>query len=204
MDIVPASFEILSHIDYPGMLKSIEVAGRTAYKSENQMTDESSERFVRMLLGRGHESVMEHISITIRFTCDRGISHELVRHRLAAYTQESTRYVNYDKKGLTVIDPCVFKNDAARHRVWEQAMGQAELFYKELVELGAKPEEARAVLPQSTKTEVVTTCNVREWRNILKVRTDAAAHPQMREIMIPLLRKFQEEMPALFGDIQVN
>jgi thymidylate synthase (FAD) len=204
MDIVPASFEILSPIDYPGMLKSIEIAGRTAYKSENQMTDEPSERFVKMLLGRGHESVLEHVNITVRFICDRGISHELVRHRLAAYTQESTRYVNYDKKGLTVIDPSVLWSDKAKCAVWEKAMEQAERFYKELIDLGAKPEEARTVLPQSTKTEIVTTCNLREWRNILRLRTDVSAHPQMRQIMIPLLMMFRTEMPALFDDIRVN
>ena len=204
MDIIPASFEILSHIDYLAMLRSIEVAGRTAYKSEDQMTGESSERFVKMLLNRGHESVVEHINITVRFICDRGISHELVRHRLAAYTQESTRYVNYGKKGLTVIDPCVFKGDTAKQAVWAEAMEQAEHAYKRLMDMGAKPEEARTVLPQSTKTEIVTTCNVREWRNILRLRTDPSSHPQMREIMIPLLKRFQEDMPVLFADIHVT
>ncbi|MCX6007418.1 MAG: FAD-dependent thymidylate synthase [Chloroflexi bacterium] len=202
MDILPATFEILSAIDYPAMLKSIETAGRTAYKSENLMTEGSSERFVKMLMGRGHESVMEHINITVRFICDRGVSHELVRHRLAAYTQESTRYVNYGKKGLSVIDPVVFNNDSEKHAVWEEAMQQAEHFYNRLIEMGAKPEEARTVLPQSTKTEIVTTCNIREWRNIFRLRTSPAAHPQMREIMIPLLEKFQAEMPVLFDDIK--
>jgi thymidylate synthase (FAD) len=125
-----------------------------------------------------------------------------VRHRLAAYTQESTRYVNYGKKGLSVIDPVVFNNDSEKHAVWEEAMQQAEHFYNRLIEIGAKPEEARTVLPQSTKTEIVTTCNVREWRNIFRLRTSPAAHPQMREIMIPLLEKFQSEMPVLFGDIK--
>jgi thymidylate synthase (FAD) len=157
-----------------------------------------------MLLGRGHESVLEHVNITVRFICDRGISHELVRHRLAAYTQESTRYVNYDKKGLTMIDPCVFRKDAAKYAAWQKAMAQAEHFYRKLMDMGAKPEEARTVLPQSTKTEIVATCNVREWRSILRLRTDVSAHPQMRELMVPLLRRFQSEMPALFGDIQVN
>jgi thymidylate synthase (FAD) len=202
MDIIPATFEILSPIDYPAMLKSIETAGRTAYKSENLMTEGSSERFVKMLQSRGHESVMEHINITVRFICDRGVSHELVRHRLAAYTQESTRYVNYGKKGLSVIDPVVFNKNSEKHAVWEEAMQQAEHFYNRLIEMGAKPEEARTVLPQSTKTEIVTTCNIREWRNIFRLRTSPAAHPQMREIMIPLLEKFQAEMPVLFGDIK--
>ena len=202
MDIVRASFEVLSPIDYPAMLKSIETAGRTAYKSENLMTGDSSERFVKMLVSRGHESVMEHINITVRFICDRGVSHELVRHRLAAFTQESTRYVNYGKRGLSVVDPIVFADDRQKYAVWEESMEQAEHQYKRLIELGAKPEEARTVLPQSTKTEIVTTCNIREWRNILRLRTSSAAHPQMREIMIPLLRKFQAEMPAFFSDIE--
>lgn len=204
MDIIPPSFEILSRIDYPAILKAIETAGRTAYKSEGLMTDDSAERFVRMLLSRGHESVLEHINITVRFTCDRGVSHELVRHRLAAYTQESTRYVNYGKKGLSVIDPVMFNDEAEKHAVWEEAMRQAEHYYNRLIEIGAKPEDARTVLPQSTKTEIVTTCNIREWRNILKLRTSAAAHPQMRQIMTALLQRFQSEMPALFSDIKAE
>jgi thymidylate synthase (FAD) len=202
MDIIPATFEILSPIDYPAMLKSIEIAGRTAYKSEDHMTGDSSERFVKMLLGRGHESVMEHINLTVRFICDRGVSHELVRHRLAAYTQESTRYINYGKKGLSVIDPLVFNKSSPEYAAWEEAMKQAEVSYRKLIDMGAKPEEARTVLPQSTKTEIVMTCDIREWRNIFRLRTSAAAHPQMREIMVPLLQRFQAEMPALFNDIK--
>ena len=201
MDIIPASFEIVSAIDYPAMLKSIELAGRTAYKSENHITGESSERFVRMLVKRGHESVLEHVNISVRFICDRGVSHELVRHRLASYTQESTRYVNYGKRGLTVIKPCVFADEAAKYAAWEEGVRQAEQFYNRLIDMGATPEEARTVLPQSTKTEVVATCNIREWRNILRLRTSASAHPQMRELMIPLLKRFQADMPALFNDI---
>lgn len=204
MEIIPASFEILSTLDYPSMLKAIEIAGRTAYKSEELMTNESSERFVRMLLSRGHESVVEHINISVRFICDRGVSHELVRHRLAAYTQESTRYINYEKKGMTVIDPFFFKDDADKRSVWAEAMQHAERAYNKLIKMGAKPEEARTVLPQSTKTEIVITCNIREWRNIFRLRTSGSAHPQMREIMIPLLKRFQSEMPVLFTDIPVN
>lgn len=206
MKIIEASYSIETPIDGAEMLKRIEKAGRTCYKSEDRITAESAENFVRMLIERGHESVLEHASITVRFVCDRGISHEIVRHRLASYSQESTRYCNYsgDKFGseLTFIKPCFLKEGTGGYKLWKQAMFVAEKEYFELLNWGCTPQEARSVLPNSTKTEIIMTANLREWRHFLKLRTAKAAHPQMRELTVPLLKELQAWIPVVFDDIK--
>lgn len=199
MKIVNASYRIETPIDGAELLKRIEKAGRTCYKSENRITEESAENFVRTLIERGHESVLEHASITVRFVCDRSISHEIVRHRLASYSQESTRYCNYSE--LTFIKPCFFMDKPWAYCAWENAMGFAENVYFDLLSDGCPPQEARTVLPNSLKTEVVMTANLREWRHFLKLRTAKAAHPQMRELTVPLLKELQEWIPVVFDDI---
>ena len=186
------------------MLQSIEFAGRVCYKSEDKITRESTSRFVRDIVQvKHHESVIEHISVTVRFVVDRGVSHELVRHRLASFSQESTRYCNYSKDKfdgqLTFIHPFFFAG--AAYVAWEEACLQAERSYLYLLKIGRSPQEARSVLPNSLKTEVVMTANLREWRHIFKLRTAKAAHPQMREVMIPLLIDFRVALPELFDDI---
>lgn len=184
-------------------LAHIERIGRVCYKSEDKITDESAVPFVHMILKRGHESVIEHASMTVRFIVDRGVSHELVRHRLAAFSQESTRYCNYGKSGeVTFILPCFWGEDDRRMKLWGGAMGQAEAHYLELLRLGTQPQEARSVLPNSLKTEIVMTCNLREWRHVFRLRTSKAAHPQMREVMVPLLTEVQMRIPVLFDDIE--
>ena len=206
MKIINACYSIETPIDGAEILKRIEKAGRTCYKSEDCITDESAEAFVRKLIERGHESVLEHESITVRFVCDRGISHEIVRHRLASYSQESTRYCNYSNdrfgSGLTVIKPCFLEEGTGGYKLWKQAMFIAEKEYFELLKLGCTPQEARSVLPNSTKTEIVMTANLREWRHFLKLRTATAAHPQMRELTVPLLKELQERIPVVFDDIK--
>ena len=207
MKIINASYHIETPIDGAEILKRIEKAGRTCYKSEDRITDESAEAFVRKLIERGHESVLEHESITVRFVCDRGISHEIVRHRLASYSQESTRYCNYsnDRFGseLTFIKPYFLNEMSVAYRLWKQAMFVAEKKYFGLINCGGcTPQEARSVLPNSTKTEVVMTANLREWRHFLKLRTAIAAHPQMRELTVPLLKELQEQIPVVFDDIK--
>jgi thymidylate synthase (FAD) len=153
-----------------------------------------------------HESVLEHGVITVKFVTDRGVSHELVRHRLAAYSQESTRYCNYGKEKfgneITVIDPFgAFPNSSPECRaVWQIGMNFAEETYFAMLEAGASPQEARSVLPNSTKTEVQMTANVREWRHVLRLRTHRDAHPQIRQIMIPLGVEFAKRWPVLFSD----
>ena len=198
---------IESHVDADYILKQIELAGRTAYKSEDKITNDSAKDFVKMILKRGHLSVIEHQSVSVRFICDRGVSHEIVRHRLASYTQESTRYCNYTKgkfgSEITVIEPCFWSQDDEKYKVWKQAIEQIESAYNKLVELGATPQEARSILPNSLKTEIVVTMNLREWRHFFTMRTSADAHPQMREVSIPLLKEFQKQIPIIFDDFEL-
>jgi thymidylate synthase (FAD) len=219
MKIVPASYVIETHNNLEdGMeaLRCIERAGRTCYLSEETnhygypgYTEEKTRKFVKMLIERGHESVLEHARATVRIICDRGVTHELVRHRLASYSQESTRYCNYsgDKFGNEVkfIDLRHFLANPEARKLWETAMQQAETNYLELInQHGVPPQFARAVLPNSLKTEIVTTANLREWRHIFRLRTAKAAHPQMREVMQPLLEDFQKIFPVIFDDIVVG
>lgn len=201
MKIVNASYRIETPIDGKQMLKSIEKAGRTCYKSENRITEESAKAFVRMLIERGHESVLEHESITVRFVCDRSISHEIVRHRLASYSQESQRYVRYNGD-IEFINPHM--PNAKAYEAWYESCERAEATYKELLSYGVQPQQARSVLPNSTKTEIVMTANLREWRHFLKLRTATAAHPQMRELTVPLLKELQQRIPVVFDDIQLQ
>lgn len=202
MEIVIPRHEILDKVDGEAILRKIELCGRTAYKSEYKITPGSARDFVRKIIASGHESVIEHVSITVKFICDRGVTHELVRHRLAAYTQESTRYCNYSKKGVTFIEPMFWCKSSPEYGIWYDAMVEAEVTYIGLIACGASPQEARSVLPNSLKTEIVITANLREWRHILKLRISKAAHPQMRELMLPLLQDFKELIPIVFDDIE--
>ena len=205
MQIISPSVEILSAVDGREFLKRLEIVGRTCYKSENLITDTSAETFVGKLIARGHEAIIEHESISVRFICDRGVSHELVRHRVASYAQESTRYCNYSKaqfnSEITVIKPCFLVEGTEAYRQWEWTMRRAECAYFDLLDIGLSPQEARCVLPNSLKTEVVMTANLREWRTVLRLRCSKAAHPQMREVMLMLLEKLQNLIPVVFDDI---
>lgn len=206
--IVKPSYEILTPINGDEILKLIELAGRTCYKSDNLITPDSAKNFVEKIAQRGHESVIEHYNITVRFICNRGFTHELVRHRLAAYSQESTRYCNYNKdkfgSEITVIKPFEINEDTKEYDLWKEAMQNAEKSYMAMIENGSKPENARGVLPIDIKTEIVITTNLREWKHIFKLRTSKAAHPSMRELMIPLLKEFKEKTPVIFDKIEPN
>ena len=199
MKIIETSYHIETPIDGVEILKRIEKAGRTCYKSEDRITDESAGAFARKLIERGHESVLEHESITVRFVCDRGISHEIVRHRIASFSQESQRYVRYNGD-IEFINPHM--PNAKAHEAWQELCERAEETYKELLSYGVQPQQARSVLPNSTKTEIVMTANLREWRHFLKLRTAKAAHPQMRELTVPLLHELQERIPVVFDAIK--
>lgn len=207
MRIIKPSFDIEDSLNGEEILSKIEKAGRTCYKSEDRITKASARQFVQKLLKNHHESVIEHVCITVRIICDRGVSHEIVRHRIASYSQESTRYCNYgmDAFGneITVIEPCFWKRGSDKWNTWERAMQVAEKSYFDLINAGATPQEARSILPSSLKTEIVVTYNLREWRHFFKIRTAIGAHPQMREIAVPMLRLFQQSVPILFGDIVV-
>lgn len=205
MKIIAPYHEIISKIDGAEMLRNIELCGRVCYKSEDRITDGSAEKFVGMILKSGHESVLEHEKITVRFVCDRGVTHEIVRHRIASYSQESTRYCNYskDKFGgeITFIRPCFWAEDDEKFAMWKETMQSIEDSYVKLISLGAKPEEARSILPNSVKTEIMVTMNLREWRHFFKLRTAERAHPQIREIAIPLLNELKGLVPVIFDDI---
>jgi len=206
MKITKPKVFVEDRIDGEEILKNIERYGRTAYKSEDRITNDSSRQFVKMLIDSGHESVLEHEKITVRVVCDRGISHEIVRHRIASYTQESTRYCNYSKgkfgREITVIWPCFLDSlEDKKAKVWKEAMEYAEKAYMKLISLGASPQEARSVLPNSLKTEIVITMNLREWRHFFKLRTSKQAHPQMREIAFMILDLFKKLVPVVFDDI---
>lgn len=195
----------------PNAARAVECAGRVCYKSENKITKDSSYAFCTNLLNRKHLSVIEHATATVHIVCDRGVSHELVRHRLIAVSQESTRYCNYHKKGMRFILPfwvnrVKMKNLCTSDWYWYNAIRDSADAYNELIEGGWAPEKARSVLPNSLATELVVTANLREWRHIFTMRCAKDAHPQMREIMLPLLRQFKET-PALsvfFKDFELS
>lgn len=211
MKVINPSYEILS---YPTMrnLKALEYIGRTCYKSEKHITDISAERFVKNLIDRGHEAIIEHAYISVKFICDRGISHEIVRHRLASFAQESTRYCNYtsDKfdNHITVIKPIFYGDtESVQYKTWFDSCMQSEQAYFKLIANGSTPEEARCVLPNSLKTELVMTANLREWRHFFKLRAadiTGKAHPQIKQLTIPLLKELQSLLPVVFDDISVG
>lgn len=209
MIIAEPGFVMESEIDGEEMLKHLEKAGRTCYKSEDRINADSARAFAQMIIKSGHVSVIEHCSVTVRVICDRGTSHEIVRHRIASYSQESTRYCNYSKdrfsNEITFIKPCFWdtQTDEGRrgYETWKDAMRNAERAYFKLIDNGAAPEQARSVLPNSLKTEIVMTLNLRSWRNFFKLRTSRHAHPQIRQIAVPLLEEFKRRIPVIFDDI---
>lgn len=207
MKIIDPSVELINPINYETALNMIELAGRICYKSENKMTEGSAEEFIKNIIKRGHEAVLEHVSITAKFICDRGVSHEIVRHRIASYCQESTRYCNYskDKFGneITVIKPCFYEEESTGFSEWYASCKMSEIYYFALLYEG-KAEEARSVLPNSLKTEIVMTTNIREWRHFFKLRCSKAAHPQMRQIAIMLFEQMKSKYPVFFEDIDID
>ena len=206
MKIINPSVMLEDEIDGQAILKKLERIGRTCYKSEGNIKEDSAEKFVKNIMNRNHMSVIEHESISVRIICDRGVTHEIVRHRIASYSQESTRYCNYsnDKFGneLTFIKPCFFDEGSEGYEIWEKSMQNIENEYMELIEVGAKPQEARSILPNSIKTEIVMTMNLREWRHFFLLRCDKAAHPQMRQVANLILNLFKANIPIIFDDIE--
>ena len=205
MKVISPKIQFFEPLDGPAMLKRLERAGRVCYKSENKITVGSAEQFLGSIIRRGHESVLEHEKITVSIICDRGVTHELVRHRIASYSQESTRYCNYaqEKFGreLTFIRPCFWQEEPEKYQIWQETMAEIERNYFRLLDLGAAPQEARSILPNSLKTELAVTMNLREWRHFFRLRTDAASHPQMRETACALLEDFRARVPILFDTL---
>lgn len=205
MRIIEPSYEILTPIDGIQALKTIEYCARTCYQSYDKQTDDSCFQFVKMLMGRNHESCLEHYSFSVKFIVDRGVQNEIVRHRISSFCCSSTRYCNYskDKFGneITVIRPFFLNEETAEYELWKKAMQQSEESYMSMLKLGCKPEEARSVLPLSLKTELVMTANIREWKHFFRMRTSLFAHPQMRQVTIPLLNELKTKIPIIFDDI---
>jgi len=202
MQIVKPSASLLSVT--PNALELIEAAGRTCYKSEDRIATGTAEAFIRtVIMVRKHMSVLEHASATFRFVCDRGVTHEMVRHRIAAYSQESTRYCNYGKakfgQEITVIEPPGLEGEASD--LWRHAMHEAEVQYMGLLALGVAPQIARSVLPTCLKTEIVMTCNFREWLHVFGLRTTKEAHPQIREVMGEAKRLMVALYPCIFEQV---
>lgn len=205
MKTIKQSYELLDEINGEEILKRIEKIARVCYKSEDKMTENSCFKFVKMLVDKGHHAMLEHVSISVKFITNRGVTHELVRHRLASYAQESTRYCNYLKNDfgaeITVIEPVYLAKGTRPYNNWFNACVLSEVSYFDLLKIGLTAQEAREVLNNSTKTEIVVTANLREWMTILKLRTSEQAHPQMRALMLPLLQELQEKLNVIFGGI---
>lgn len=181
------------------ILKNIEAVARTCYQSADKITDDSYLKMVKILRDNKHDAMLEFGNMTVRFVMDRGVSHEMVRQRLCSFAQESTRYVS--RKNIEVVCAEQISLDEEAFAVWCDAMTHAEQAYGKLLDLGLKPEIARDVLPTCLKTEIVVSCNIREWRHIFELRCDHKAHPSMRALMIPLLEDAKKLIPIVFDDI---
>ena len=189
------------------IMKNLERACRTCYRSEDLITEESYKSLLKNCINRGHESILEHEKITIRMTCDVGVYKDLTRHRFASFSIESTRYCNYGKdkfnNEINFIRP-LFADELDKFNIWKDTMQTIEDAYMKMVAAGYKPDEMRMILPHSVAAEVTMTANIREWKHILDLRTKKMAHPAVQQVMIPLLLNFKKNMPEIFGDIEYN
>ena len=210
MQAIKPFTQIYKDFDGQQVLQKIEQVARTCYKSEGKIQEGSAAKLVAGLIKSGHEAMLEHASVTVKFVVDRGISHELVRHRLASFAQESTRYCNYSKDDfgseITFIIPDYLEYKSEGWNIWKESMKQAEDAYFKMLDFGLSPQQARAILPNSLKTEVVMTANLREWRHFFKLRavgTTGKPHPQMLEVTVPLLEDMKNLIPVVFDDLVV-
>lgn len=190
------------------IMKNIERACRTCYRSEGNITEESYKKLLSNCINRGHESVLEHEKITIRMTCDIGVYKDLTRHRFGSFSIESTRYCNYGKdkfdNELKFIKPCNIDGSSELYSNWIGAMDFIEKEYIAMSNNGATPDQLRMILPHSTAAQVTMTANIREWKHILDLRTKNMTHPSIRQLLIPLLLKFKKDMPEIFNSIEYD
>ena len=199
MEFIEPSYEIIDELNGQAIIKKIEKCGRVCYKSEARITDDSAEKFIRGIIKSGHESVLEHVSFSVRFIVSRAIANEIVRHRIASYSQESTRYCNY-KGGIKVIIPKAAENDEN----YKLICSQTEKQYQKMLNEGYRPEIARGILPNDLKTELIMSANLREWRHFFKLRAESHAHPELRRVTVPLLKELIQKIPAVFSDISYD
>lgn len=198
---------MVEKIDGKKIMKKIERACRTCYRSEGKISEDSYKTLLTNCITRGHESVLEHEKVTVRIYSDIGSYKDLTRHRHASFSVESTRYCSYDKdkfgNEISFINP-VYMEDKEVYKTWENTMKEIEIGYKKMKELGATTDMCREILPHSTAAEYTMTANIREWKHILALRTTKHVHPSIRQVLIPLLKYFKEEMPEIFGDIEYD
>lgn len=225
--IIKPKFQILSRLNERNILRHLERCGRICYKSEDKITDDSCYKFIKMLLSKGHESVIEHYSFTVKFVCSRSLSHQLVRHRLCSFSEQSQRYCNFETKVEMGIILPYWLDDNDKRRIknksfsstlqipnnislkcqhWLDSVIESIVSYGILIRNNSEmtPQQVRSILPNAAKTEIVCTTNLRQWRHILKLRTSKGADPEIKELMIPLLNKLKEKLPTIFGDIEVE
>ena len=198
---------MVEKIDGKKIMKKIERACRTCYRSEGKISEDSYKTLLTNCITRGHESVLEHEKVTVRIYSDIGSYKDLTRHRHASFSVESTRYCSYDKdkfgNEISFINP-IYMEDKEVYKTWENTMKEIEIGYKKMKELGATTDMCREILPHSTAAEYTMTANIREWKHILALRTTKHVHPSIRQVLIPLLKYFKEEMPEIFGDIEYD
>lgn len=207
MKIIEPWIEV-QQFDGKKIMKNLERACRTCYRSENLINEESYKNLLKNCINRGHESILEHEKITVRMCCDVGVYKDLTRHRFASFSIESTRYCNYGKdkfeNEIKFIKPCNIDEDTELYNNWLKALDMIEVEYLSMSNNGATPDQMRMILPHSTAAEVTMTANIREWRHILDLRTKKMTHPSIRQLLIPLLLLFKKEMPELFDKIEYD
>ena len=204
MKIIEPIVEI-ENVDYKKIMKNLERACRTCYRSEDKITEESYKTLLKNCINRGHESILEHEKVTIRMICDIGVYKDLTRHRIASFSIESTRYCNYGKdkfdNQIKFIKPVNIDEGTPLFEEWKKSCEEIERHYINMAKLGATPDQMRMILPHSTAALVTMTANIREWKHILELRCTSHAHPAVEQVMIPLLLKFKENMPEIFEDV---
>lgn len=207
MKIINPKIEVEQY-DPVKIMKNLERACRTCYRSEGLITEDSYKKLLKNCINRGHESVLEHEKITVRMVCDIGVYKDLTRHRFGSFSIESTRYCNYGKdkfdNEIKFIKPCNIEESTEEYTEWQWCLSQIEESYMKMTELGCTPDQMRMILPHSTAAEVTMTANIREWRHILDLRTKKMTHPAIRQLLIPLLLKFKYTMPELFDEIEYD
>lgn len=207
MKIIEPKMEV-EKFDGKAIMKRLERACRTCYRSEGSITDESYKTLLNNCITRGHESILEHEKITIRMTCDIGVYKDLTRHRIASFSVESTRYCNYGKdkfdNEIKVMRPCNIDPNSKLYEHWTTAMEQIEKEYLDMSKEGATADQLRMLLPHSTAAEVTMTANIREWKHIFNLRANNHAHPAIQQVLIPLLLLFKKEMPEIFSNVPYN
>lgn len=207
MKIIEPLVEV-ENFDGLKIMKNIERACRTCYRSEDKITEDSYKNLIKNCVNRGHESVLEHEKVTVRLTCDIGVYKDLTRHRIASFSIESTRYCNYGKdkwdNQIKFIKPCNIEGDSELYSNWVGTMDFIEKEYIAMSKNGATPDQMRMILPHSTAAEVTMTANIREWKHIFELRCSKRVHPSVQQIMIPLLLYFKEKMPEIYESVEYN